>query len=298
MYKFALIGAAVIATCLKAASAQSIPSVTGAAHLFSSPLPGVVATDLCIAGTPVSCQVGSLPDIFAGVGWGAVKIDPVGSIYLNDVTPHDIAPCRSDNFNVPMHAWDLLRTSSTGGLEPIGSFSDNCSPGDGRPFREQVTLLGVVAMDSVNGTLYVKVGRTNEPGCCYGGSPVPVYGKISGLANLMDVLLTFVPGGQALQVVTPTHPDGFRSADSFQVWTGSVRSMPDWSQAEPLTCEAAVNPAPGQVVNVPDVLPDPAIGEGRYYLVASQSGADRRLGRQYVNGAFSARIPTSLSPCM
>jgi len=31
--------------------------------------------------------------------------------------------------------------------------------------------------------------------------------------------------------------------------------------------------------------------------VASQSGADRRLGRQYVNGAFSARQPAGLPGC-
>jgi len=121
--------------------------------------------------------------------------------------------------------------------------------------------------------------------------------EISGLPRLFDTLLTFVPGQQALNVLTPEHPDGFRSTDSLQVWIGNVRSMPDWSQAEPLTCEAATSPIPGQLVTVPDTLPAPAIGEGRYYLVATQSGADRRLGRQYVNRAFSAREPTGLPIC-
>jgi len=40
-----------------------------------------------------------------------------------------------------------------------------------------------------------------------------------------------------------------------------------------------------------------SVGQGRYYLVASQSGSDRRLGRQYVNGAFSARQPAGLPVC-
>lgn len=121
--------------------------------------------------------------------------------------------------------------------------------------------------------------------------------EIRGLPTLFDTLLTFIPGQQALNILTPAHPDGFHSADALQVWTGNVRSMPDWSQAQPLTCEASANPAPGQIVSVADTLPNPAVGEGRYYLVAIQSGPDRRLGRQYVNGAFSAREPAGLLEC-
>jgi hypothetical protein len=73
--------------------------------------------------------------------------------------------------------------------------------------------------------------------------------------------------------------------------------MPDWSQAQPLACMAAQNPTPGQIVRVSETFLEPPVGEGRYYLVASQSGADRRLGRQYVNGAFSARQPAGLPRC-
>ena len=57
------------------------------------------------------------------------------------------------------------------------------------------------------------------------------------------------------------------------------------------------SPTPGQVVMVQDTLPDPPYGEGRYYITAWQHGADRRLGRQYVNGAFSARDPSTLPVC-
>lgn len=121
--------------------------------------------------------------------------------------------------------------------------------------------------------------------------------EISGLPKLFDTLLTFIPGQQAMSIQTPAHPDGFRSADSLQVWTGNVRAMPDWSQAQPLACMAAQNPTPGQIVSVQDTLPDPTVGQGRYYLVASQSGADRRLGRQFINGTFSARQPAGLPAC-
>ena len=67
--------------------------------------------------------------------------------------------------------------------------------------------------------------------------------------------------------------------------------MPDWSKTRPLACMATQNPIPGQAVKIADTLPDPAVGDGWYHLVASQSGPDRRLGRQYVNGSFSARQP-------
>jgi hypothetical protein len=121
--------------------------------------------------------------------------------------------------------------------------------------------------------------------------------EISGLPKLFDTLLTFEPSAQTLSAVTPAHPDGFRSADSFQVWTGDVRSLPDWSKAEPLACNAAPSPTPGQVVSVADTFPDPPAGFVQYYLTASVNGSDRRLGRQYQDGAFSARQPVGLPVC-
>lgn len=91
---------------------------------------------------------------------------------------------------------------------------------------------------------------------------------------------------------------GVRIRASFSSRAGAnLPSMSDWSQAQPLVCTAATNPTPGQLVTVADPLPDPAVGEGRYYLAASQNGADRRLGRQYVNQAFSAREPAGLPAC-
>jgi hypothetical protein len=119
---------------------------------------------------------------------------------------------------------------------------------------------------------------------------------IDGLPKMFDTLMTFTPGG-ALSALNPGLPDGFRSVDAMQIWTGDVRSMPDWSQAQPLACMAATSPTPGQIVTVPDTLPNPPVGHGRYYLTATVSGTDRRLGRQYVNGAFSARNPTGLPIC-
>jgi hypothetical protein len=151
-------------------------------------------------------------------------------------------------------------------------------------------------LDAVNGILYLR-GNVIES---WAGQQFAADGglvKITGFPTMFDTLLTFVPGQQAMNIITPAMPDGFRSADSLQVWTGDVRTMPDWSKAQPLACTAAASPIPGQVVTVPDALPDPAVGRGRYYLVASQTGPDRRLGRQYLNGAFSGRDPSMLPVC-
>lgn len=157
-------------------------------------------------------------------------------------------------------------------------------------------------VDLVAGTITMVAAGCEVPDdCCsstcdlFRGSAARV--RIIGLPKLFDTLLTFLPAGQMLSIMTPAHPDGFRSADSLQVWTGDVQSIPNWSQATPVACGTATNPIPGQVVSVPDTHSDPEVGQSRYYLVASQSGTERRLGRQYVGGAFSARELTGLPGC-
>jgi hypothetical protein len=156
-----------------------------------------------------------------------------------------------------------------------------------------------ITIDLTNGLMLIGMDRTLSE--LQAGTWFDVHDAgfitIGGLPTMFDTLLTFIPGGQSLSLLTPTHPDGFRSADSLQVWTGDVRTLPDWSQAQPLTCEATVTPTPGQQVTIADTLPNPAVGHGRYYLTASVNGSDRRLGRQYLNGAFSARNPASLPVC-
>lgn len=121
--------------------------------------------------------------------------------------------------------------------------------------------------------------------------------QIDGLPKMFDTLLTFTPNGQTLSMVTPAHPDGFRSADSLQVWTGDLGTLPDWSLAQPLACDAATNPTPGQLVTVPDNLPNPPPGQGRYYVSSVTHDSLQRLGRQFISGAFIARDPASLPLC-
>lgn len=154
-------------------------------------------------------------------------------------------------------------------------------------------------LDVTNGKILFTAYHTLNYASAGCPTPTTTYGlvELAGLPRLFDTFVTFLPSGSALSIVAPALPDGFRSADALQVWTGNVRSMPDWSQAQPMACPAVLSPVPGQVVGVADSLPNPIVGQGRYYLVASQSGAARRLGRQYVNGAFSAREPAGLPAC-
>jgi hypothetical protein len=151
-------------------------------------------------------------------------------------------------------------------------------------------------LDVTNGRILIFMFRSVRNASTEVDSVVGIL-EISGLPKLFDTLLTFEPSAQTLSTVTPAHPDGFRSADSLQVWAGDIRTLPDWSQAQALTCNAATQPTPGQIVTITDTLSDPAVSQGRYYLTASVNGTDRRLGRQYVNGAFSARDPAILPVC-
>ena len=176
---------------------------------------------------------------------------------------------------------DLIRLFSTVIINSGASFWE---------WRYQTPFM----LDVVNGT--ISIALKSVPYFNLGCPQRVAVAQIRGLPQMFDTLLTFIPGGQ-LAALIPAHPDGFRSAGWMQAWTGDVGSMPDWSQAQPLTCDAATNPLPGQVVTIADTLPDPALGHGRYYLTASVNGTDRRLGRQYVNGGFSARDPASLSVC-
>jgi len=155
--------------------------------------------------------------------------------------------------------------------------------------------VGAVGLDVTSGRIMLAVqAQYCDPGDpCFGRIGVV---EITGLPTLFDTFLTFT-NAQSLTLLTPAHPDGFRAADSLQVWTGDLRSLPDWSQAQPLVCQAAASPNAGQIVAIGDSLPSPAIGEGRYYVSASTHGPDRRLGRQYNSGGFSARNNSMLPIC-
>jgi len=126
---------------------------------------------------------------------------------------------------------------------------------DGTSFVQYGYLTPFV-IDTINGTITLALSTDIRNLPCQNTIGIV---QILGLPKTFDTLLSFVPSGQTLAALTPGLPDGFRSADSLQAWTGNVRTLPDWSRATPLVCSAAISPSPGQLVSFSDPLPDPPI---------------------------------------
>ena len=266
-------------------SGSIYPLIPGLTVRVVSQSPRANRTDSCRAGSgdeapPLDCRPG-VSTTLLGYDAGGSQYNVTGDTYNVYVDGAVVGSGRI-----------ISRINTTGSSEAVAILSTEGLT-DGGILVSRI-YMGSLTFDVTNGRILVPVTATYSDGI---PTAVSALIEISGFPKLFDTLLTFVPGG-TLAALTPGFPDGFRSAGSMQVWTGDVRSMPDWSQAQPLACMAATSPAPGQVVTVDDTLHNPPVGHGRYYLSASVSGADRRLGRQYVIGAFSARDPGSLPVCL
>ena len=120
--------------------------------------------------------------------------------------------------------------------------------------------------------------------------------RISGLPTLFDLALTYQPpSGLALRM--PVRPEALPTADSVDVYYGPAAALSDLSSAVPLACDVAASAGPGDVVTIADPLPNPPVGQGRYYVAAVTSGADRRAGRRTLNGGLVGRTTTGLPAC-
>jgi hypothetical protein len=242
---------------------------------------------------PVECQLAHSTAWLGGQPLSPIGVDAAGSFY-------DIPDASGGGLvGLPDGDGGNLRRGRRDGVTQYMGFvyRQKCLDPPGCTRRAFYARATPFYLDVTNGRIIIVSGASirSEPGDQEIDYRVGLV-EIAGLPQLLDTLLTFIPGGQ-LTALVPAHPDGFGTANALQVWTGEVRSMPDWSRAEPLTCDAATSPAPGQLVAIADPLPDPAVGHARYYLTASVNGPDRRLGRQYVNGGFSARNPATLPVC-
>jgi len=250
-------------------------------------------------GSPKPWECGTYTFAPTGGNWPSAEgsgleigVDAAGAAYI--VAPEDTFV----KFDSYTYGYALQRLTSTGLPEEVAHLLYAiCSNSLCNGLITNFDYSSRFHFDVTTGRILIRVRSTTSIGGTNVSDDRVGIVAIDGLPTMFDTLLTFIPGQQALNILTPAMPDGFRSADSLQVWAGDVRTMPDWSQAQPLACMAAESPSAGQLVSVADTLPDPAVGEGRYYLVASQSGPDRRLGRQYVNGGFSARQPGALPLC-
>ncbi len=62
--------------------------------------------------------------------------------------------------------------------------------------------------------------------------------------------------------------------------------------------EVAMPPAVGDYVTVADPLPDPAPGQGCYYVTAVTYQGQTRYGRKSMGGVLSGRDPVVLPACV
>jgi hypothetical protein len=288
---------ATLVLCASSAWAQSVsvgdiiePLVPGlvVSVIRESPL-YVNGLNVCgsLGPKPIPWECGGSPAFQTSPGSFTIGVDAAGNSYYVTEIPHFI------DFGNGRHGNLLRRVSPTGATEDLARvlrtlcLSGDCSASIG--YGPQNLFI-----DATAGRILM-TAYADYCSPCTGEIGIV---EISGLPTLFDTLLTFIPDGQTISLLTPAHPDGFRSADSLQLWSGDLHSLPDWSQAQPLACAAAISPTPGQIVTVADTFPNPSVGQGRYYVTASQHGTDRRLGRQLIGQTMTARNPALLPVCI
>ncbi len=110
-------------------------------------------------------------------------------------------------------------------------------------------------------------------------------------------MLTYDPNAPAVSWQVPKYPEALRGADTFDVYTGDLATASDLSQATPMECSVPTGrpPVPGEHLTVTDTTPVPQPGQGRYFVTEVSYQAQRRAGRQSVNGVLQGRNPAALT---
>lgn len=172
-----------------------------------------------------------------------------------------------------------------------------CVPGCGGGNLEQLTQPVHMMADPINGVLYFVVESSKVCGPVTFGSGYAVV-KLSGLPTLLDIILSYQPPS-TLSFNVPVRPEGLSGADSFSVYAGDVGTASDLSQATPLQCTVPEGrpPVAGEHLTVPDPLPDPAVGDARYYVAAVNYQGQRRAGRTSMQGVMQGRNAAALPEC-
>jgi hypothetical protein len=92
--------------------------------------------------------------------------------------------------------------------------------------------------------------------------------------------------------------EGFQFADWFDTYYGTLATVGDWSQFQPLQCGyPALQPSVGDYLTVADPLPTPSPGNGYYYITAVNHMGETRHGRRRSGGVLSGRDPAVLPNC-
>jgi hypothetical protein len=184
---------------------------------------------------------------------------------------------------------------------PCAGCVDHVRPTDGASdFKHSETL----TFDRVNGRFILAIESFCASESAYFCGPGWDYDgwsliAIGGFATLFDVLQTYTPPAPSLGFRVPYMPDGLRSADHFDTYTGSLTKPIDFTQAQPLQCAYPLSaPHVGDYLTIADPLPDPAPGTGRYYITATTYQGQTRFGRKTTAGKLSGRDPSLLPACV
>lgn len=286
----------IVTHSIAAASELPIP-ISGAAH-FVSAIPGLVANDVCqIQDADATPDTGlSFCDFGLGQGQefgnGTTEfIDARGWHYTDKVEVATGVICVKGNSSWELRQYALHRVSAAGSTESLGTFQDSCET----EFIRGVSVqpLGI---DMANGLYYLNVHVTHAANST--GISRRFLVEVKGLPSLLDIILSYQPPS-TLSFNVPVRPEGLPGADSFSVYSGNVRTASDLSQATPLQCTVPAGrpPVPGEHLTVLDPLPDPAMGDARYYVASVNHQSDRRAGRTSINGVMQGRNAGALAGC-
>lgn len=170
------------------------------------------------------------------------------------------------------------------------------------PVFGQITKLSLTSdwrIDPTGGVLLIGLmGSCLSSACAAAGDTTDHLGviRITGLPTLFDLALTYQsPSSLALRM--PVHPEALPSADHVDVYYGPVGALSNLSTAGSLACNVAPDALPGAQVTISDTLPNPPVGQGRYYVASVAHGAEVRAGRRNTNGLYQGRNTSGLPAC-
>ncbi len=277
------------------AMVAQIPDPNGAAALFVSAPPGLAASDFCVGeGSSGSCQNGGVDFRIDLQGAWPLNADALGFLYPPQPLGGDnIGICELPTGSTVLTERFLQRISPNGTSEIVGVLRDRCESTHAAKVSSNIDI----DLDPINGFMYLGFVVTNDAGSLGSASSYVVL-KVSGLPTLLDIILSYQPPS-TLSFNVPVHPEALPGADSFSVYAGDVATVSDLSQASPLECTVPPGrpPVPGEHISVADTLPDPPLGEARYYLAAVSYHGQRRAGRQSLTGVLQGRNAAALSGC-
>jgi hypothetical protein len=187
--------------------------------------------------------------------------------------------------NATQMYWSVFEVLENGVfVEKIRS-SERCIP----PSTVEGMGCGSLSFDAHAGKLYCWSAA--------GGNTTRAW-VFEGFATTFDLRQTYVPPA-TLSLQIPVEPEGLDGDPSFDTYWGALGTPIQLADAQPLQCGFPAQPVQvGDRLTVADPLPNPATGEGYWYLTAVTSMGETRAGRRATGGILSGRDASALPECV